>query len=256
MSLKGMPYRFLATLAAAVLLACPWAVRAQALQPEKPEIGIATLQALPQGFAQGITRLQEGLKTWESRVAAATEKLAQTQKELENLQVAVASLKATMLLQKLPLLQVQQLLVTYGDKEKELKGKLKDLSQEIDALKQDQQDQLASENALRIQLTIIQANNPQALTPELQQSFLSYLNLAGNRDQLAAQVLELLTRQRRLLQKEIELIDGLTPPLKQLEDRWKAELLKRPGSSRALPRAGGAGLAESGHHTGPGLGVA
>ena len=133
--------------------------------------------------------MQESLKAWESRVGAETEELARTQKELDQLQVAVASPKAIMVLQKLPLLEVQELLVTYGDREKDLKSKLKDLSQEIEGLKQGQQGQLAAENALRVQLTIIQANQPQALTPELQRSFLKYLNLAGNRDRLAAQVL-------------------------------------------------------------------
>lgn len=233
MFLKGRPGRFMAAVALAVLLVCPWPVRAQAVPPEKPESGIASPQGLFQGFEQGIVLLQESLKAWEARVMAATESLVQAQKELESLQVAVASLKASMILQKLPLLQVQALLVTYGDKEKDLKGKLKDLSQEIEGLKRDQQDQLASENTLRVQFSIIQANDPQALTPALQQSFLSYLNLAGNRDRLTAQVLNLLEQRRRLLQKEKELIDGLTAQLKQLEDSWKAELLKRP--AQAMP---------------------
>lgn len=233
MPLKGISYRFMMALALVGVLVSPWPVRAQTVHPEKPEGGIASPQALPQGFEQGIALLQESLKAWESRVGAATAELARTQKELENLQVAVASAKATMVLQKLPLLQVQALLATYTDKEKDLKAKLNDLGQEIEALKQDQQSQLAAENALRVQLTIIQANNPQALTPELQRSFLSYLSLAGNRDRLAAQVLNLLTQRRQLLQKEQELIDGLIPQLKQLEDSWKAELLKRP--AQAVP---------------------
>ena len=228
MPLKGIAYRFIMALALVGFLVSPWPVRAQAVHPEKPEGGIASPQALPQGFEQGIAWLQESLKAWESRVGAATTELARTQKELENLQVAVASLKATMILQKLPLPQVQALLVTYTDKEKDLKAKLNELGQEIEALKQDQQSQLTAENALRVQLTIIQANNPQALTPELQRSFLSYLKLAGNRDRLADQVLNLLVQRRQLLQKEKELIDGITPQLKHLEDSWKAELLKRP----------------------------
>jgi potassium-dependent mechanosensitive channel len=228
MPLKGISYRFMMALALVGFLVSPWPVLAQAVHPEKPEGGIASPQALPQIFEQGIAWLQESLKAWESRVEAATTELARTQKELEDLQVAVASLKATMILQKLPLPQVQALLATYIDKEKDLKAKFNDLGQEIEALKHDQQAQLTAENALRVQLTIIQANNPKALTPELQRSFLSYLKLAGDRDRLVAQVLTLLTQRRQLLQKEKELIDGLTPSLKQLEDSWKAELLKRP----------------------------
>jgi small-conductance mechanosensitive channel len=221
-------------LALAGFLASPWSVRAQALQPEKPESGLATLQALPQGFEQGIAQLQESLKAWESRLEAATAELARTQKELENLQVAVASLKATMLLRKLPMLEVQELLVTYGGREKDLKGKLKDLGQEIAALKQDQQDQLVAANALRVQITIIQANQPRALPPALQRSFLHYLSMAGNRDRLMTQVLDLLERRLQLLQKEQELLNGLVVQLKQLDDVWKVELLQRPTQSVPL----------------------
>jgi potassium efflux system protein len=233
MPLKGISYRFLTALALVLLLTSPLAARAQAEPPEKPESGITSPQALPQGFEQGIAHLQESLNKWESRQGAATEELARIEKELESLQVAVASLKATMVLRKLPLLEVQGLLVTFGDKEKDLRSRLKSLEQEIDGLKKVQQNHLASENALRVQFTIIQANQPQALPPQSQQLFLDYLKLAGNRDRLMTQVLDLLTRQRRLLEKERELLDGLVPQLKQIEDTWKAELLKRP--TRAVP---------------------
>jgi potassium efflux system protein len=233
MPLKGISYRFMVALAVAVFLACPWSSRAQAVHPEKPESGIASLQALPQGFEKGIAQLHENLKIWESRITAATEDLAQTQKELDNLQVAVASLKATMVLEKLPLLQVQELLVTYGSKDQELKAKLKNLEQEIEALKKERQNYLASENALRVQFTIIQANEPQAVPSKLQQLFLDYLKLAGKRDRLTAQVQHLLQQRYQLLQKAEELVDGLAPQLRHLEDTWKTEILKRP--AQAVP---------------------
>ena len=115
MSVKYAPYRLMAAVIVAGFLAFPGPVRAQAVPPEKPEKGIASPQTLPRGFEQSIAQLQENLKTWESRVPAAAADLAQTQKELDNLQVAVASVKATMVLQRLPLLQVQELLDLYAD---------------------------------------------------------------------------------------------------------------------------------------------
>ena len=195
-------------------------------------------------------------RTWESRVPAAAAELAQTQKELDNLQVAVASVKATMVLQRLPLLQVQELLDLYADKEKGLKGKLKDLGREIDELKKSQQEQVESQNALRVQLSIIQAKDPAAVTPELQQAFLTYLNLAGDRDRLMTRVLDQLEQRRRLLEQEQELLAGLTPQLKQLEADWKGQLLKRPAASGSFPGAGGPGLEEPGRHPPAGLGLA
>ena len=203
-------------------------VRAQAAPPEKPEKGIASPETLPRGFEQSIVQLQESLKTWESRIQAVEADLAQAQKELDNLQVAVASLKATMVLTKLPMLQVEELLASYSDREKALKGKLKDLDQEIEALKKSRQEDVEAQNALRVQLSIIQAKNPEAATPELQQAFLTFLNLAGDRDRLMARVLDQLVQWRRLLEQEQELLAGLTPQLQQLEAAWKSQLLKRP----------------------------
>jgi potassium efflux system protein len=256
-----MPFRRQAYWLIAVLLvgcwAMPWPAQAQAGQPQKPAHGVASLQPELETAMAG---LQKSLKAWESRVAATAANLAKTQKELEDLQVTVATLKASMVLKKLSLLQVQGLIATYSDQEKEAKGKLQDLSQEIKGLDKDQQDRLKAQNALRVQFSIIQAQKPAALTPELQQSFLNYLNLAGQRNGLMAQVRQQLEQRRQLLQQEHELLAGLAPQLKHLEAAWKAELLQRPRqavpiwqqviqageSLAALPVQGWKGLEELG----------
>jgi potassium-dependent mechanosensitive channel len=231
MSLKYALYRLLAAVIVAGFLAFPGPVRAQAAPPEKPEKGIASPQALTRGFEHSIAQLRENLKTWESRVPAAAADVAQTQKEVDQLQIAVAAVKATMVLQRLPLLQVQELIDLYADYEKGLKGKLKGLGQEIDELKKSQQEQVQSQNALRVQLSIIQSKDPAAVSPELQQAFLTYLNLAGDRDRLQTRVLDQLEQRRRLLEQGQELLAGLTPQLKQLEADWKGQLLKRPAAA-------------------------
>jgi chromosome segregation ATPase len=184
MSLKYAPYRLLAAVIVAIFFAVPGPLRARAAPTEKPEKGIASPQTLPQGFEHGISQLQEQLKAGESRVTAAAADLAQTQKELDTFQVAAASLKATMVLQRLPLLQVQELLDLCTGHDQALQGKLKELGREIDALKKSRQEHVESQNALRVQLSIIRAQDPAAVSPELQQAFLTYLNLAGDRDRL------------------------------------------------------------------------
>jgi potassium-dependent mechanosensitive channel len=231
MPLKYTLYRLLAAVIVAGVLAFPGPVRAQSAPPEKPEKGIASLQTLSRGFEQSIAQLQENLKTWESRVPAAAADLAQTQKELDQFQVSVATVKATMVLERLPLLQVQEHLAAYADRETELKGKLQNLSREIDELKQSQQEQVALQNALRVQFSIIQAKDPAAVPPELQRTFLNYLNLAGERDRLQTRVVDLLEQRRRLLEQDQELLAGLTPSLKQLEADWKSQLLTRPAAA-------------------------
>jgi potassium efflux system protein len=237
------------------LWAIPWPVQAQDAQPPEPAHEVVPLQT---DFEKAIARLQKSLKAWEARVAATADKLAKTQTELEDLQVRVATLKATMVLKKLPLLQVQGLIATYSDQEKDLKRELRELGQEIKALQKNQQEHLEAQNALRVQFSIIQAQKPAAITPELNQAFLSYLSLAGRREALRAQVLQLLDQRRQLVQQEHELLAGLGPQLKDLEAAWKAELLQRPrqavpiwqqvaqawASLAALPVQGWEGLKE------------
>ncbi len=205
--------------------ASPRSVQAQAVPPQKPAPEAVSLQT---DFEKAIARLQKSLQAWQSRVAATADNLAKTKKELDDLEVKVATLKATMVLKRLSLLQVQGLIATYNDQEKDLKGELQDLSQRIKALEKDQQGHLESQNALRVQFSIIQAQKPAALTPELKQSFLNYLNLAGQRDDLMAQVRQQLEQRRQFLQQEHDLLVGLAPQLKHLEAVWKAELLRRP----------------------------
>ncbi len=225
---KYAPVWLIAAVIVAGFLAFPWTAHPQAAPPEKPEAGRAPSEVLLQGFQTGMAQLEKSLKAWESQAAAADDRLAQTKERLEQLQVKVATLKATMVLHKIPLLRVKELLVTYADRDKDLKGEIRDLDQRINELKKDRQDQLASQNALRVQLGIIQTRAPEAVTPELQQAFLDYLNLAARRDDLVAQLVDRLEQRRRLLAEEQDLLAELFPQLRQLEEAWKAELLKRP----------------------------
>jgi potassium-dependent mechanosensitive channel len=234
MAVKYALYRLMAAMIVAGILASSGPLPVQAAPAEKPERGIASPQTLPRGFEQGIAQLREEIKSWESRVTAAAADLAQTQKELDNLQVTVASVKATIVLQRISLLQVEELIESYADYEKEFKGKLKDLGQEIDTLKKGQQEQLESQNALRVQLGIIQSRDPAMVTPELQQASLTYLTLAGEKDRLQTQVLDQLEQRRRLLEQEQELVNGLKPQLMKLEADLKSQLLKRPAATESF----------------------
>ena len=225
--LEGSLYQLALAL---ILLACliwPGAAGAQTTPPAKPTSKLTSPQALPKALARGISYLEENLKEWQSRLTGATTKLAESQRQLDQMQVEVASVKANMVLKKLPLVQVQELVGIFADKDKHLKSALKDLEVEIEALERERQEHLASGNALRMQFTIIQANKPEALPPEVQQAYLDYLKLAGKRDLLMEKVHGLLQQRRQGLLHEKGLIDGLAPQLKHLEETWNAALLKR-----------------------------
>jgi potassium-dependent mechanosensitive channel len=231
MSLQYQARRILAAMLVAGFLALPRTGLAQTVQPEKLEKGGGSPQILLPAFKAATAQLQEQLKAQASRLAAAAAKLEQSKNDLDHLQVAVASLKAAMVLQRLPLLQVEELLDLYTGREKALQGELQGLGRETDELKKSRQEQVASQNVLRVQLSIIQVKDSAAVTPELQQAFLTYLNLAGDQDRLMTRELDLLEQRRQLLEQEQGLLGGLRPQLLQLEADWKSQLLQRPAEA-------------------------
>ncbi len=120
MPLKGISFRFVLALALVVFLASPWPVRAQAAPPEKPESGIASPQALPQGFDQGIAQLQESLK------AVGLPRNGRNRKPGPDPKGTGPISRSRWLLQKppwssrsSPCSRSRNFLVTYGDREKD-----------------------------------------------------------------------------------------------------------------------------------------
>jgi potassium-dependent mechanosensitive channel len=231
MSREYASIRLILAVIVAAFLVWPAAVEGRAETPEKPQGGWTPSQVLARGFQDGISQLEKSLQKWEAQVTAATDRLAKADTKLAQLQVTVASLKASLVLHKLPLLRVQELLASYADQEKEIKGQIKDSNKRIEVLKQEQQDYLESLNTLRVQFSVIQAKAPETITPDLQREYLQYLDLAGRRDALILQLLERMEHRRGLMQQEHELLAGLAPQLKQMEEAWRTELLKRPAET-------------------------
>jgi len=228
MSLTGSAYRLMLAIFLVGCLMGAGPARGQAVPTVQPEREAVSPQALTRGFTKGMTRLEEDNQEWDARLVAAAEQVARAREELDGLQVAVASLKAGLILEKPALVQVQEYLATYGDQARAVQQGLKDLDREIEAIRNSREAQIEAQNALRMQLSIIQTKDPQAVTPALQESYLGYLNRAGTQDGLMTRVLEQLQARRQFLETEKALLDDLLPRLQKLEEAWKAELLKRP----------------------------
>ncbi len=195
--------------------------------PKRMEAPFSSPEALPRILAEGAAALEESLGAWQSRVAESGEELVKAREDLTNLQVAVASVKASLAVKKPPLSQVQELLATYSSLESDLKSRSKDLTQETAELKKTREDEVRSLNTLRTQMNVLRGKEPGGLTPEMEQSGLHYLQLADARDRLVALVLDNLEGRRLALDSERQLVAELLPQLKRLEEAWQAELLKR-----------------------------
>lgn len=190
---------------------------------------------LPKVLAEGTATLQGKIKPLAARLTESRQELAQSQQDLKNLQLAVATIRAALSVEKPPLTRVQELLATYTSLDDQAKERSKALAAESDFLKQEIAAETVAQNTLRNQMGFLQAaGEPTASSPALQEALSNYLQLADSRYRLAAQVWDNLDQTRQLLEQERQLLAGLQPELKKLEEAWKTELLKRPPSPLSL----------------------
>jgi potassium efflux system protein len=202
--------------------------------PARMEAPISSPQALPRILAAGAATLEKQMETLRSRVAESGQKLAKAQEDLRDLQVTVASLKASLAVQKPPLSQVQELLATYTALESDLKSGSKDLAQQVQELSKTREDEIGSQNTLRAQMEVLRGKEPGLLPPELEQSYLHYLQLADTRDRLRAQELDYLEGRRTALEEARQPLSELLAHLKKLEETWQAALLQRQAQPAPL----------------------
>lgn len=226
-----MPFFFLRRLifglSLVLLLASVAGAQEKSRAPARLEAPISSPQALPRILAEGAATLEKQMGPLRSRVAESGQKLAKAQEDLRNLQVAVASLQASLAVQKPPLSQVQELLATYTALESDLKSGSKDLAQQTQGLRKTREDEIRSQNTLRAQMEVLRGKEPGLLPPELEQSYLHYLQLADSRDRLRAQELENLEGRRTALEAARQLLPELLAHLQKLEETWQAALLQR-----------------------------
>jgi potassium-dependent mechanosensitive channel len=207
-----------------------------ALQAQVP---FAKLEILPKILGEGIASLKDTINKLQAQLADSEKNLAAAKARLDNLQVAAASVKVALAVTKPQLFQVQDLLDTYQKLETTVQDNSKTLDQEIESLTQQREDNLRAANTLRVQMAILQAREPGALTQKLRQEYLQYLQLSNLVAQLQQQVLGNLQQRRQALATAGQLLAGLVPELKSLETAWKAELLKRPAQPVSLIRQAG-----------------
>ena len=203
---------------------------------EQLATAVISPEVLPQVLSEGAASLESRIKVLEARLAQSQQQLAERDRGWKNLQVGVASLRAVLAVTKPPLVQMQEVVTSYSLLESRAKDRAMALADDSEALRKEMSAATVAENTLRIQVSILQAaGDPTATSPEMQQALSNYLQLADRRDQLASQVWNNLDQARKILEQEKQLLAGLQPDLKNLQEAWKAELLERPASRQSLP---------------------
>jgi potassium-dependent mechanosensitive channel len=221
---------------APLLTACPRSGQAQSQLSSAPEAPahLATPQILPKILDDGIASLKDTRETLQAQLADSGKNLARTKASLDNLQVAVASVKAALAVKKPPLFQIQDLLDTYQKMASAVQDTSKTLDQEISTLSQQRDETLRAANTLRVQIDILQGRESAPVIAPLHQPYLEYLQLSSEVVKLQGQVLGNQQQQQQALTTEGQLLAGLVPELKKLEAAWKAQLLKRPAQPSSL----------------------
>ena len=143
-------------------------------------------------------------------------------------------MQASLAVRKPPLPQVEELLATYTSLDDTLKSNAKGLAGEMEDLNKTREAGIVSQNTVRTKMDVLQAREPALKSPENQQAYLHYLQLADTRDGLLAQLVDLLGKRRQVLEEERQLLAEVLPPLKKLEEAWRAELLQRPAQQVPL----------------------
>ncbi len=202
---------------------------------EQLTAAILSPRSLPGVLADGAAALEDQIKSLESNLAKSQQRLALRETDLKNLQVAAATLKATLAVENPPLTQVQGLLASYALLAVQAQKRGQAIAAEIKDLSEKMAAETVAENTLRIQVGVLQgAGEPTAIGPEMQAALSRYLQLADRRDQLALQLSDTLEQTRKLIEQQEQLLASTQPVLTGLEMAWKQELLVRPPSEKPL----------------------
>jgi potassium efflux system protein len=207
--------------------------KAQGRPVEAPEANlvsgaVASPEHLPKLLAAKAQLAEQNLAALEAQLPGAREDLARAEKNLRGLRVAVASLKATLALQKLPGPRVEELLGSYTRWQTHVGSRFKNLTKDLKELEKDQVEEALSQSVLAEQITVLQAVQPLPVwLPEVLEAYGNYLNLANRRHHQAAQVMLNWPASLHVVEQQKELLAGLEPQIKALEEAWKATLLER-----------------------------
>ncbi len=211
-----------------LVLGClPVQAQEQPPAPKKLEAPASSPEALPKILEDASAALREKISALQAQLTQTRDMVHTVKADLGNLQVAVASVKAALAVNGLPLSQVPEVLVALAQRQNQVQTRSKEVSQEIDNLKKVRDAEITAQNTLRTQISIIRFQ-VKALSPDLQRAYQQYVQLADKEISLFDQVLDNLNQQGQVLGQETELLATVLPQLGTLEQAWRAELLKRP----------------------------
>ena len=179
-------------------------------------------------FSDGAKDLREKAKDASERAGQVQSSLADTAKQLQELQLKIAMLKTAMEVKSISPPVVDQILNTYSANEAQLSSEASSLRDEIEELKKSRAKDAASEAAVKVQTQILKSSTaPRVWSGQIESAYGQYEDAQVGFAIATNGLLSVLTQELGLVKQQKELLGGVLAPLKNLQQAFMAELLQR-----------------------------
>ena len=188
-------------------------------------------QWLAEVLSTGAESLTGQIKDAASRTALVQSGLAQTSAELQQLQMKMAVLKAGMEVETLSAPVIAEILSAYSANEQDVSSRLDKLAGKIKESEKGMAKLNASRSAIDAQVKVLKGLKlPGAWSDQVQTAYDKYIGACNALTDGSRGLAGALTEEARLLKQEKELLDGVLPGLKGLQQASMAQLLQNGGA--------------------------
>jgi small-conductance mechanosensitive channel len=189
---------------------------------------VTSPESLPQVFSEGSERVKEQIGSLRSVVKEKKDALAESEKQIADLRVSVATVKALLAISALPAHRVEEVVGVFDARKESLDAHTSQLEIDKETLVKEQTASAASMKTLDAEIgSLRSAGRNDVWTPEMEGAYEAYLQLARIRDHWLDLSMEALERRARLLREGQAVLEGIQPQLAGLKEAWKQEITKR-----------------------------
>ncbi|MGV8074115.1 MAG: mechanosensitive ion channel domain-containing protein [Syntrophobacteraceae bacterium] len=204
------------------------AAREPSSSQESNILPVNSPKALPEALADGAAALEKENAALQTRTIEASSDLPTIEQDLQKLEIEVISIKAFLALQKLPASRVEELVRDYGIRDSKIADNIQLLTEEIEKLKKYRKDRAESLSALSLEIARLrEIQGAEDWPKNAEDSYRSFLKLSSAHEDAASRAQQILQKRLELFQEQKGLLDELLPRLKNIEESWRVELLKR-----------------------------
>lgn len=172
--------------------------------------------------------LESDNSTLRARIQDVSRQLVDMRKSAEELELEVSLVRAMLALQESGTEEVQAFADHFALRKGELTAGLRETSAELEQLRGRWDKSETSFQQLEREVERLKAGRLAAVwNDSLDESFDSYQRLVHAHGRALERLVEMLQSRKELIDRQVELIDGIAPQLARMREVWSAELLRR-----------------------------